>query len=227
MTPITDAELLEFLDGAADPDLARQIETDPSMMVRAKNLKQMQDGLRVRLHRVDCPGSLKLGEYQLGLLHGNEVLLIRQHLVVCGFCQAELAEWNVFSAPEQPGIAEHARVFLAKLVSGSLSGWQPGLAPVLGQRGVQSAATFIAGTHQILLSIRSEARRPERFSLTGLIVDASLEGAPVLLRSGTEVLTTSVDDLGNFTFGDLKPGPYDLSLETPVEEIRFPTLPIE
>jgi hypothetical protein len=35
-----------------------------------------------------------------------------------------------------------------------------------------------------------------------------------------------VDDLGNFSFSDLKPGAYELSLHTPGEDIRFPTLSI-
>ncbi len=227
MTHITDAELLEYLDGAAAADLARRIESDPQALARAQGLRRLQAGLRARLQRADCPDSLQLGEYQTGRLHGSQALLIRQHVAACRFCRAELEQLRTFLIPEEPGLAERVRVVLAQLLSGSLAGGGLSLAPALGQRGSDATATYSAGELQIVLSARRDSRHPGQLTLAGLVVGEELEGAPVRLSSGEQAWSAQVDELGTFSFGELAAGEYELSLETPAAEIRLPGLAID
>lgn len=56
--------------------------------------------LRANLHRRDCPDTMTLGEYQLGLLAEAEQSQLRTHLARCPHCQAEFGRLVEFLAEE-------------------------------------------------------------------------------------------------------------------------------
>jgi hypothetical protein len=56
----------------------------------------MEQKLIRKLYRFDCPSSLVLGEYQLGLLEGPAVALVKSHLHRCELCRAEVDSLTTF-----------------------------------------------------------------------------------------------------------------------------------
>jgi hypothetical protein len=62
----------------------------------------MERKLIHKLYRFDCPPSLMLGEYQLGVLDGPAVIQVQNHLSRCELCRAEIAALNVFLAQTLP-----------------------------------------------------------------------------------------------------------------------------
>ena len=70
---IGDAELLAYLDGAADAEVAAKIEGSEVHLKRAKELARMNNRLTAKLYRHTCPDLLELGEYHLGMLMQEQV----------------------------------------------------------------------------------------------------------------------------------------------------------
>src|SRR5262245_17171235 len=71
--------------------------------------KTLAARLRADFYRRDCPGTMILGEYQLGLLDGVEQSRLRAHLDKCPHCQAEfgrLVEFLVEEASPSPAVEE-------------------------------------------------------------------------------------------------------------------------
>jgi hypothetical protein len=73
----------------------------------------MEHKLIRKLYRFDCPPSLVLGEYQLGLLDGSTVALVKSHLSRCELCSAEVASLTTFLAQgslpfERPAVEEQS-----------------------------------------------------------------------------------------------------------------------
>lgn len=58
--------------------------------------------LLVALYREECPDTMKLGEFHLGLLSKTEQAQIRAHLDDCPHCQAELSRLNEFLEEDIP-----------------------------------------------------------------------------------------------------------------------------
>jgi hypothetical protein len=225
MVTITDAELMAFMDGVASAETASLIESTPEYMARVQELKRLQAGMRARLYRADCPDPLALGEYQQGLLRGEQALLIHAHLAKCPLCQKEISQLAEFLTP-RPGLLERARVVVSQLISNN----QPGrLAPAAGLRGKGEAPRiYAAGEVQIVLNVQVDVRRPERKVLAGLVMGLSAAGGEVhLLRGGENVAYKVIDDLGNFVFPDLAPGEYELRLYSPEDEIQVPAFRVE
>jgi hypothetical protein len=86
----------------------------------------MERKLIRRLYRFDCPPSLLLGEYQLGLLDDPAAMQMKNHLSRCELCRAEVASLTGFMA-QGPLPVELAPV----------EGWAP--AVVYDRQPVQAA----------------------------------------------------------------------------------------
>ena len=92
---LTEIELLMALDGEADPEVTMHLTHCPDCRVHAGQLQKLQTGLTSRFFRIDCPSSMDVGEYQLGLLPGAQALAIEKHQEIenagpyqDGFCLA-------------------------------------------------------------------------------------------------------------------------------------------
>ena len=181
--------------------------------------------LRRSLYRFDCPEPLRLGEYELNLLEPEERTRIAAHAVGCEECRAELRTLREFlasptSMPEP--VLTRARRLIATLLTPS-----PGLA-YGGLRGDADTSTRTYAGEDVSVSL-GPGQTPG--SLLGLVVAPSeppgwLDGREVRLtaRDGW-LLSTRVDDLGNFRLETVSPGLYTLELDLPdavlvVEELR-------
>ena len=99
-----DEQLLAYLDGEADPDVAAQIEASAADKRRAGELAGLQSRLISRLYRATCPDSEILGEFHLGLLPDQQARAIEAHLRDCSPCVHELVQLRDFLDESGPGI---------------------------------------------------------------------------------------------------------------------------
>ena len=56
------------------------------------NEAALDAALRAALHRRDCPSTMELGDYQLGLLTEEQQARMESHLKRCPYCPAELSQ---------------------------------------------------------------------------------------------------------------------------------------
>lgn len=64
-------------------------------------LTQLDQALSTALFRRDCPDSMQIGRYQLGLLDRQETQAVQRHLERCPHCRAETADFAEFLGMEE------------------------------------------------------------------------------------------------------------------------------
>ena len=237
---LTEIELLMALDGEADPEIIMHIAHCPDCRVRAGQLQKLQDGLTNRLFRVDCPSSMDVGEYQLGLLPAEQALAVEKHLAECTFCSGERSLLASFLAETSPitktdllaPVKETMRILVARLTTGFSGGLlgQPGLAPAMaGLRGAADGPLmYEAEEVQVMAEVMDDTTHPGRKSILGLLtgIYQSHGFQAYLWQAATHRATVIVNDLGNFTIDNLTPGDYSLVLSGPDMEIHLDYVPV-
>lgn len=220
---LDDRQLLEAIDGAADPQVAAHLEQCPSCRARAGELAALQKSLTARLYRLSCPSSLELGDYHFGLLPKLQAAAVSAHLRECPHCTLEIAQLQsylgdpVLSSPESP--LERFKVLIARLVGGPEEGrsYPAGsLAPAFAalRGGAKGPITLEADGILILLDVQpgagggaavlGQVSAEDQDAWTGALVELS--------QAGRTSLTASVDDLGAFRFEGVLPGPTGLRI---------------
>ena len=239
----SDAELLAWLDG--DQTHQDHIDHCEACQQRALALRIQDRRLRALLDRVECPPTLTLAEYGLGLLTGKEQRALRKHVENCPLCSQELAWQQQFMESIMPdpngapsigdhvqAVREGVRVIVAQWVNRFAKGAGPGLGvqfalgPMRGRS--QRPMLFDAGELQVTLEFYEDADHPGKHQLVGLLVGGdSLDLFKIeLWQNDTRVAETKVDDLGNFIITDLAPEHYKLKLIHPKLEIQINDLEI-
>lgn len=237
-TPLTGDELLMALDNQAAPEVAMHLSHCPGCQQRANDLSSLQQAVASSLFRVDCPSSLELGEYQLGLLPPERSIAIARHASLCPHCTQEIEALVTFMAQPEP-LAQVApsrtasarlRVLVAQLVSGMASaGAPPSLAPAFaGLRGDDDGPlTFEAGEAQVIIEVQDDELHTGRKAMMGLLLGLENEAVTVhLWRDQRPVASTAVDALGNFIVDNLAPGQYELFVSAESQEIHVQDVPI-
>ncbi len=239
---ITDEQLFAFIDGVATTDVVAHVQQCTACQQRAQQLAHLQNRLVSHLYRAECPSSLELGEYHLNLLPMDRVATIEQHLTTCLHCAREIQTLQTFladldpasapvsqSTPSGESFGSQVKRFIAQLVKPSANtsasgGMNPALAGLRGDPAKQQAYE-VDGIH-ISIEVQTEPERPGYKTLLGLVL--GLEVAETfeaqLGQVGQTVITTPVDELGNFVFEHLKPGNYKLLLRSAASEIQIEEL---
>jgi hypothetical protein len=230
---IGDAELLAYLDGEADSDVAAQIEGSEIYLKRAQELAKLTNRLTAQLYRLACPDSLELGEYHLGMLTREQTLVIETHLAECPHCSRELAQLSEFMVEEQPepgpGLPEKVKVLVARLISdiaGEISPGEMAPVPVFAVRGEEGETrVYEADGIQISIDVLDDGEHPGMKVLLGLITGISAEGFEVQLLSNREqVASTEVDDLGNFELPGPPAAEYEILIKGTGVEVHIPAI---
>lgn len=237
---LNDFELLMAADGEAETAVYQHLQVCSECQQRVEGLIRLESTLKARLYRADCPSSLALGEYQMGLLSAQEALAVAQHLAGCPACRREVSQLEHFlvqglpAADEAvPSLRQRVRVLVARLVSsgravGGRLAPQPALAPALaGLRGDDpEPMVFAADGLQIILEVEPDREQAGFLSLVGLVVGLeSADGAEVTLwRDGQRLAGAAVDALGNFVLPGLARGSYQLILAAPDLEVHVEEL---
>lgn len=64
-------------------------------------LARLDQALSAALFRHDCPDSMQIGRYQLGLLGRQEAQATQRHLQRCSYCRAEIIDFEGFLRTEE------------------------------------------------------------------------------------------------------------------------------
>jgi hypothetical protein len=254
---IRDEDLIAYLAGdQVHPAVAQHIASCQSCSSRLASYQQVDHALANKLFRYDCPSSHMLGEYHLGMLAQSQVRLVTNHLRVCEFCTAELAQLKSFLA-DDPLLVErtpvsrnsHSRVqdirqatrrvreqaqAGARRIAAILVPQQPGIA--FQRNASQLAPVWPRRYHAEDVSIAVQVERVsgnnDALQVLGIVTrkDTSLEaleGTPVQLITGTTAAySQSIDDLGNFLFSAVAPAIYTLELHFPTGIVVIDQLPM-
>jgi hypothetical protein len=210
-------DLVAYVAGEAPPFVANHLRACPQCSADARDYARAERRLRLILDRVACPDPQRLGEYELGLLDGEERWTIAGHIAECRRCADELRALRGFLADDPlpaSSLAERARRIVAALLAPS---------PDLAYGGLRGAGetptrTFRADDVTITIGPGPAARRG-RASLDGLVIGdqgdvdqfAGRE-ARLVPASGLPIVAL-VDDLGSFLIEDVPPGVYRLELD--------------
>lgn len=217
--PLADEQLLAELDGEAAPHVAEHLADCPSCRARLADMRQFEQRLTMRLYRWDCPSSLQLGGYHLGLTAAPEAARIAAHLGQCAHCSAEIALLRSFmddasAAPELSPAAPPRPTYpwLGDLIARSLAPARAA-APAL-RGGAPRSITAEAGHATIILEVQPS---PAGWvTLRGQILEDDQDrwiGALVEVRqSGALATTTLIDDIGGFSCGLLLSDPAELRI---------------
>jgi anti-sigma factor RsiW len=191
-------------------------------MSENKNALGAQE-LAKMLYRADCPPSVELGDYHLGLLDKTRAAQLQGHLAECPHCAKELATLGHYldtlatqlptvPEPEQPGRTARVRVFVAQLL-------QPGT-PIYALRGEDdgSAPLMYAaadGVVQISIETPPDPAAQDQRLVLGLVTGMDTAGWQAHLWPETAAGATAsvpVDAFGNFAAQGVLPGNYQLIL---------------
>ena len=206
---LSDRQLLEFLDGEAEPETTHHLGICQYCRNKADALAQLQNGLTARLYRITCPSPLELGEYHLRILPSPQMLVIAQHVRECPHCEAEVAQLENFlkdlTADVKPGFPETVRVLVARLVGGS----GERAAPMPALRG-ERKGPIILEADGVLITLDVESASNGQVSILGQVAadeqDQWTNASVELQQADRQPITTSLDDLGAFRFEIVRPG---------------------
>jgi hypothetical protein len=193
-------------------------------------MTNFEDYLNRLLHRATCPTSTELGEYQLKLLSRERSDEIRDHIAQCPHCTQELNQLTTFLEEVSPdleySLVENIKIWFAELMPDLSSGGQ--FAPAYNLRGKDSESlVYTAGEAELTLDIVPASQSSNLRSILGLLTGVDPSDVDViLLQAGKPLVSSEVDELGNFIISDLEPGDYTLILAGEEFEIHIERLSI-
>ena len=193
-------------------------------------MKPTEARLTAILYRAFCPDTSELGEYRFELSPPERAAFIRDHLKECPHCRLELQQLEQFLKDVSPDLEysplERFKIWIAELMPELPDTSQP---LAFGLRGESSGQKFYqAGDAQITLEIQDDPAAPGSKIVLGLVLGIATAGLQVqCLRSGEQLGSSPVDELGNFILAGLEPGEYDLLLQNETVEIQILNLLIE
>lgn len=213
---LEELDLLAYLEGEAGEEIENHLRICNYCHHRAERLRRIQNVLRARLYRIDCPTPHELGEYHLGLLDRDRAKTVKAHLSRCPHCTYELAQLRQFLStvePEfEPSVAERVRILVAQLIDSTRS-MQPGLAGLRGD--VRGPLTYEVDNILIVLDVQSTSEG--RVTILGQIAADDQDhwtDATVELRQNDVVqMMARIDDLGAFRCEDVLPNITDLFIK--------------
>jgi hypothetical protein len=222
-----------YVDGEADEAVVAHIQQCPYCRERARQWTHLQNRLKKRSYRVNCPTPMELGEYHLGYLSDARELVIAQHLRECLLCRREVAQLEEYlQSDKQPVWRMSVKVLIARLVGGQGSDEDQQVfssSPAFtGVRG-ESDEPFIyqADNIRIMIEIEDDVEQMGFKSLLGLVTGLDTNEFTIQVSQGEQVIAAaSVDDIGNFVISHLSPGHYKLIFSGPNIEIHIPSLPV-
>ncbi|MAU01689.1 MAG: hypothetical protein CL608_31510 [Anaerolineaceae bacterium] len=181
-------------------------------------MAHIDDSLKAALYRITCPDSATLGNFHLGLLPEDAAKLIADHVAICPHCIREINQLEAFLAETavslEPSTVERIKVWIAKrLPSGGQTRSILGT-PAFAMRGNDTGPLmYEAGDAQLSLEVQDDPEHLGRKSILGLVLGIETEAvAARLIKEEVVITAVTLDDLGNFSFTDLEPGTYELTL---------------
>jgi hypothetical protein len=225
--------LLAYLDGELAPgELAKSVEESAALQARAQALAGLQQRLAAGL-RAARPTPMELGDYALGLLTTAQRMDLERRMAVYPDTREELdglmRHLDITPSTPVPGFVEQVKVIVAELVRGA-AGATPSLAfrddATPAGAGSGEAQLYRAGDWLITLGVEEDIEQPGRQALTGLLVGygrqvlTTARLATAGAEAGEPAHSADIDEFGNFAFGGLASGAYDLTIHGRGVELR-------
>lgn len=232
---LDEMKLWAYLDGEADQETVNHLESCEYCRGKVKDLIQVRNRVGSRLYRINCPSTLELGEYHLGLLDASKKLIVAQHLRECRHCQDEIAQLEKYL--DEPtlrlDVLEPVRVLIAQLISGvgvnrdqadpSISATFAGL-----RGGEEEPYIYQADNFRIVIDIQDDVEQVGLKTLLGLVTGSKSNELTIQAsQEGKTIATSSVDETGNFVISQLMPGRYELILASPNDEVHIESLSVK
>lgn len=220
--PLTDDQISAALDGVADAEELAHLGGCASCAGRLAEARALEQRLRTRLYRWDCPPPDRLALYEAREPLAEEASAIAAHLARCASCAHELAGLRALLAADivAPLPAQAPRL---RRHTGAPPG--PLLARlVVGRAGVvlrgSAGGPLMAEADGLTLFLDVQPTNANRVAVLGQLVandQARWEGALVELRQGGALIATAfADDLGSFSMAALPKAPSELRV-TPAQ----------
>lgn len=222
--PLSDEQLLAFLDGEADSDTINHLRECPYCQGQLRAMETFEQ----RLVRATHPNRHTLLDFSFGLTSEATIESLRPHVERCKRCQKILAEFESYKEESyQPVIqsAPSSRPAIRRLRPGELLHelvayllpQQVAAMPVLGN-GERSLVAE-AGDVKLFLNIGPEG---QGFTISGQVVAEAekqevWEGALATLaplNSQGNSYSALLNDLGEFTCQYVRPDTYKLRIES-------------
>jgi anti-sigma factor RsiW len=227
--PITEDQISALIDGFADSNVQQHIAQCAACAVRVRQAQMLEDVLKVRLNRWDCPTPQRLGEYVLGLISGRtEERTIRLHLEECVGCKAEVEDLNGFLVSDSASLAavhKHPQPAASQPAPQRRSSFGQILATIvprtaaLAVRGGASGPIMAEAEGTTVVLDVQPASEGQVTILGQVIADDydSWTGALVELRKdGVIQATSTVGDTSSFNCGPFPAGSIELAITPPV-----------
>lgn len=221
--PITEDQISAAIDGFADADVQQHIAQCASCAARVTQAQMLEDVLKVKLNRWDCPPAQRLGEYVMGLVSARtEERTIRLHLEECARCKAEVEDLNVFLVSDnvsvsqkhpQPAVArkhpERPSAFgqiLARILprTPALALRGAALGPIMAEAEGTTVVLDVQPAAEGQVTILGQVIADDYDSWTGALVE--------LRREGVIQATTTVGDTSSFNCGPFPAGSIQLAI---------------
>jgi hypothetical protein len=230
-THITDEQLIAYLDGEVEPEVAAQIEASAVYRERVEALAALQNRLLDQLSGLQRPSTLDMSAYHLGFLSETQARDVAAYLAKHPHEAHGLELLDAFLADLEPAPQtaesspfEPVKRLIAQLVSGTMQ-------TAVALRG-QTEGVYQAENVQIAIEVDVDEIHPAHKVLSGLITGIEtgnwqailwLTGSP---PAGATI--SAIDESGNFTITDLVPGIYELVLSggIPPTEIFLSTIQV-
>lgn len=219
--PLSDDQITAHLDHESDATVIEHIQICAACASRVAQAQRVEQTLHT-LRRFDCPPPATLGQYHLGLLPSAQERPIMRHLAECAACTAELEDMRVFMAddiaPQLIPVTPPPRPVPSRVRFGELVAR---LVPRSASMALRGAATgpimAEAGETTLMLDVQPLG---DQATIMGQIVADAYEpwvGALVELRQDGELqATTTVDDMGVFTFDGIRAAASALRVTPPI-----------
>ncbi len=241
--PPGDNDLLAWGDGEATEAVRAHLDQCGPCRRKALEYARRNAMLQARLHRVDCPDPLQLGEYALDLLPNVERTQVAAHVLACLSCTEELALFRAdMRSPESMEAPESAWRAVPRLIA-RLWSPAPGLSAgatglTLGVRGQAALSTATYAADGIQISVDVQPDGPAHWMLLGLVISShpsdpaeaafgSAVGLIVEVRGGDALVARGgVDEMGNFVCPSLPAGTYELAVHLADTVVVIPRLEV-
>lgn len=176
-----------------------------------------------KLYRHDCPSTLELGEFQLGM--NDSVAAHGAHITQCPHCSAELAQLAAFMGEtneESVSLMDKVRVFLADLLNPPASVLMDGAQPVLRGENDKSAMQLLQfGEYVVSLSVNKGMMIGDLTHKEGVL---AFEGWSAQVTGEGASFSAEISPDGGFLIENLSEGSYDLIIQGNKTEIHLTNL---
>lgn len=232
--PLSDLEIMKYVDGEADPATMSHILQCAACAARAGDVDRLQQRLRINLRRTSCPDIMVLVDFRAGFLGAEQEASLRAHLQECPTCAEDLAALDQAADDKAPP-ARQGRVRFARIIPSTAPGRAERLLiPQLAMRGGGGAAqAFVCDGVKISLQSQADATRPPLRRLVGKVRAApgDFNGWTLQLWQGlTLAASTALEPNGAFAFGGLEAGRYEprflTGAEDALEEVVLPVIEV-